>query len=227
MWVRISIAGGHEVNSPISRVALRLVVPLLWLAAPAAVQGQWYVDNRASTPAESYGRGMSDMIRAAGAANLLNSEAARNYEEARSRYLENRLQATDTYFQMRSRNRAYREDERRPRPTSEELFRLAKARAPDRLSPSELDPISGEIVWPAALRDPRFAATQQRLERMFAYWAEHSRQLTVNQMAELQATIDQLTEELMLVVEVVPANTYAEARRFLASLAYELQLSQG
>ena len=45
------------------------------------------------------------VVRSAGAANLMNSEAAIRYEEARSRYFENRLQGTETYFEMRRMNR--------------------------------------------------------------------------------------------------------------------------
>ena len=206
------------------RIASALIVIAL---LPSLVQAQWYVDNQASTVGESYARGASDMMRSAGAANLMNSEAAQNYEAARSDYLDNRMKATDTYFQMRSKNRAYREAERGPRPTSEQLFRIAKEKAPNRLSPSELDPISGAVHWPLVLRDARFNATKSRLEAMLKYWAEHNQQLTLDQFEQLDAQIDQLTEELKEVVAQAPANAYAEGRRFLQSLSYELQISQG
>ena len=194
---------------------------------PTATHAQFYVDNQASTVGESYARGASDMIRSAGAANLMNSEAANNYEDARSKDLDNRMKATDTYFQMRQKNKAYRAAERGPRPTSEQLFRIAKEKAPNRLSPSELDPISGEVTWPLVLRDPRFQETEKRLSAMLVYWAEHNHQLTLDQFQQLNATIDQLTAELKEIVADAPANPYAEGRRFLQSLAYEVQISQG
>jgi hypothetical protein len=208
-------------------LAIAAFFPLVLCLPSQSVWGQWYVDNQASTVGESYARGMSDMVRSAGAANLMNSEAAGNYEAARSQYLDNRMQATDTYFQMRAKNKAYRAAEDGPRPTSEQLFRMAKAKAPSRLSPSELDPISGSVVWPTVLRDAKFSSTQEKLSAMLAYWAEHNHQLTLNQFEQLDSTIDQLTEELKKVVKDVPPNVYNAGRRFLSSLAYEMQISQG
>jgi hypothetical protein len=184
-------------------------------------------DNSASTPAGSYARGMSDLIRSQGAKNLRDAQAAEEVEEARAKYMENRMQATENYFRMRSMNRAYREDERGPRPTSEELFRLAKLKAPDRLSPSEMDPISGEVNWPMVLRDEMFAPTRIKLDKMFAYWAEHGNQLSIDQYAEMQRSLEQLSAMLVTVVESTPPKPYAEARNFLESIGYELQIAQG
>ena len=77
---------------------------------------QWfYGHSPPGTPASSYARGMADVIRSQGARNLLDAQAATEAEEARKKYLENRMQATETYFRMKSINRSYREDQRRPR----------------------------------------------------------------------------------------------------------------
>ncbi len=63
----------------------------------------------ASTAAESAAHGVSDVVQAAGAANLMNSEAAKNYEAARSQYIDNRLKGTKTYFEMKQYNKDYRD----------------------------------------------------------------------------------------------------------------------
>src|SRR5687768_6794213 len=65
-----------------------------------------------STEVEGAQRGFADFIRSAGAANLMNSEAASKYEDARKKYLENRLQATQTYFDMRRINAEARRSQR-------------------------------------------------------------------------------------------------------------------
>ena len=63
--------------------------------------------HHASTAAEGAARGMADVVRSAGAANLMNSEAAINIEDARSKYIDNRMQATNTYFQMKTVNKCF------------------------------------------------------------------------------------------------------------------------
>ena len=113
--------------------------------------GGGYGYGHASTEAEGVQRGFADVVRSAGAANLMNSAAAKNYEDARKKYIENRLQATETYFEMRRVNEESR-DAKRPRPLSTEQYvRLARQQAPERLSVSQLDPLSGTIDWPAVL----------------------------------------------------------------------------
>lgn len=214
-------------RSSTSLLAACCVLPICFVSLASPAHGQWYVNDQAATVGESYARGMSDMVRSAGEANLSNSEAAKNYADARSQELDNRLQATDTYFQMRAKNKAYRAAENGPRPTSEQLFRMAKEKAPDRLSPSELDPVTGEAYWPLVLRDDRFAESGKKLSAMLVYWAEHNHTLSLDQFKQLNAQIDQMTAELKGVVTEVPGNVYAEGRKFLTSLAYEIQISQG
>ena len=227
MIILLRSSGVLVLRFPTPLLAACCFFPISLVGLSSPVHGQWYVNNQASTVGESYARGMSDMVRSAGAANLSNSQAANNYAAARSQELDNRLQATDTYFQMRAKNTAYRAAENGPRPTSEELFRMAKEKAPKRLSPSELDPISGEASWPMVLRDDRFAETGKKLSAMLVYWAEHHHMLTLDQFKQINDQIDQMTAELKGVVTEVPGNVYADGRNFLTSLAYEIQISQG
>ena len=82
----------------------------------------------ATTFAESYAYGVADVIRAHGQANYLDSEALANVEEARRRFIQNRLDWTNTYFDMRRANEYYRESRRRPRATKETVGPLRKGR---------------------------------------------------------------------------------------------------
>src|SRR5438552_4141749 len=120
-----------------------LALPLLLVgisARSAVAQWPWGGYYHAATEAESAANGIANIISSAGQANLLNSAAARNYEEARSRDLDNRYKAENTYFEMRRMNREYVAAERGPKPTSEQMFRLAHERAPGRLNANQLDP---------------------------------------------------------------------------------------
>ena len=84
----------------------------------------------AQTPQGAALQGMSQVISAAGEYNLATSAAAINMTEAESNEMQNGVQGVQTFWQMRDIGRAEREKERGPRPTPEELARIARAGAP-------------------------------------------------------------------------------------------------
>ncbi len=204
--------------------ALYVATSLTLLAVPSIASAQYYppvYQSRASTVGESHARGMSDIINSAGQANLANSEAANNYEDARSKNLDNRLKGTDTYFEMRAKNRAYREAERGPRPTREDLARYAKLRAPQRLSPSELDPLTGKIRWPVILLEDNFEGDRKNLDTIFAERSKNG-YLRLKGINEATDATDQLAADMRKNIKEYPPQLYASTRRFLKSLRREV-----
>ncbi|MGI6416309.1 MAG: hypothetical protein ACOX1P_11625 [Thermoguttaceae bacterium] len=182
--------------------------------------GGAYIDNSASTVGESYARGMADVVRSQGAANVMNSQAAINMTEAARRDMENREQWTDTYFQMRQKNKEYRAAEKRPRATREDWVRYAAAGKPERLSPSELDSVTGKIKWPRVLMRSEFEASRTDLEALFAKRAAYGAG-TWDDYSQIATTIKSAEQELKNVVSQVPPQDYTVAKRFLESLSYE------
>ena len=185
--------------------------------------GGYYGGNRASTAAEGRLRGMGDVVRSQGQANLDNSAAAINYSLARKSEIENRNQWTHTYFQMRKANREYRAAERGPRPTMEDLVRYAQLGKPKRLSPSELGAVTGAINWPILLRSDEFAASRGELESAFARRASQS-VIGAENYAKIKQATTQMLADLKKQVRKVPSNQYMIAKRFIESLAYEANL---
>lgn len=59
----------------------------------------------ASTAGQAAAYGLSDVIRSEGYANLQNSEAAKNWEDAKTKEIDNRQKWTNTYFDMRRTNK--------------------------------------------------------------------------------------------------------------------------
>jgi len=174
----------------------------------------------ASTPASAYARGVAAMTRAAGEYNLLSSQGRIARAQARRYELENQLQATETYFQMRLLNRQYRALLRGPRPTLDDLNRYAAAGRPARLSPSELDSVTGEISWPILLRDDRYAYYRAWLEALFAERAA-SAELSTSAYLSIHRTTRAFLKELERRVARVPQMDYIAAKRFIQRLAYE------
>lgn len=200
-------------------------IVLLATASAAFAQWGYYPDNRASTPGESHARGMADVVRSQGVYNLTTSQAAINMTEAQSRYIDNRDQWTNTYFQMRDANRKYRAAERGPRPSMENLVRYAQAGKPKQLSPSELDVITGGVSWPKLLQTEPFSESRKQVEQLFAKRAEGVA-LGFKDQTELGKITDAMLADLkkLLREKEVSQMDYIACKRFVESLAYQGRL---
>ena len=177
--------------------------------------------HHASTLEEGMANGIANLIHSAGAANLLHSQAARNYQEANSRYLDNRVKATNTFFDMRKINRESVAVERGPRPTAEAMTRFAKERAPERLSASDLDMLTGRISWPAALEADQFQANRERVDELVLKWARY-KGLAADEHLELQMLAKNMQTELKRHIRSIPPTEYVKAKNVLESLPHEI-----
>ena len=173
---------------------------------------------------EGAARGMADVIRSAGAANLMNSAAAKNYQDAQKKYIANRLHATETYFEMKRVNKEYRDANREAPPTQDQLIRLSKSRLPDRLGPTSLDPLSGQIKWPMALLDDSFAPHREKLEQLFQERAVNG-YITPDQYQAVRKETNAMLDNLKSLVSQFTPNQSVAGRKFIESLAYEAGMS--
>lgn len=212
-----------------STVLLLLASALTAQTAPAVVVGSryhgdpdFYLQRHSSTWEEGIQRGYGDVVRSYGMANLLNSEAAKNLEQARRDYIDNRLKATQAYFEMRSYNDSYRRNQRSAPLSMEQYVRLARQQAPDRLSVSQLDPFTGTINWPLALRRPEYAEHRERIERLFASRASGT-DLVHGQIVK---AVEEFALVLKADIDTFKQPEYIQGKNFLDSLAYESQLVQ-
>jgi hypothetical protein len=209
----------------------------LVLALPIVASAQWMgvrvppgygsTYHHASTYEEGVQRGYADVVRSAGLKNLLDSQAQINWEEARKRAYDNHVYGIQKYFEGRAMNREFRRQERGPRPTEQQLYRIAAERKPDRLGIQNLDPVTGVITWPPVLKGDHFAQDRAELERLFAQRA------IAGFLASHELTAVRTHVQSMLAIHKhlhvgnLPTNTYMQAKRFLESLGYEAQLPPG
>lgn len=182
--------------------------------------------HHASTYEEGVQRGMADVIRSKGAYNLMTSEAMKNVEQARRQYIDNRVYGTEKYFEMRNINRQARAAERGPRPTMEDLIRISNIRKPNRLSPSELDPLTGKIAWPIILRQNQYEEDREKLENLYSVRAFNGG-LSGDQLMQVNSLIASIEAELKRNVNKLPPQSYGQAKTFLKGLAYESRLQAG
>ena len=187
-----------------------------------------YYPFHAATAAESYARGRAEIIRSQGEFNRLTSEAAINAEAARAQAITNAQDAVEAYFNIRRQAREYRQAERKPRPSLEAIERYARDARPDRLSPNELDSLTGRINWPILLQHDSFQQKRGELEELFDRWAVARNLGTAGNfgaseyLAVIQLT-DNMMDQLRGQIHQLPPQDYVRARRFLESLAFEVQ----
>jgi hypothetical protein len=133
--------------------------------------------------------------------------------------LDNRLKATNNYYQVRQLHAALESKQRGPRATTSELAQQAHETAPRRLTESELDPVSGEVNWPSVLVDDRYTKLRETIDRLFA-----QRHLSAGGAADYRAMTEGIEELRAAMAKHIgdysPA-AYMEARNFLDSLQYE------
>ena len=192
----------------------------------AAHDYPWGYD-RSSTPSEGYGRGLGAVIRAQGEYNLNTSAAVVNLTQAEQLEIENQKRWTQAYFEIRDMNRqAFEADVKRHRSTPEEWIRFAQAGKPKRLSPSQLDIVTGEIHWPILLTAQQYSQQRVELAKAFSDRAYHG-----VMGAETFLKVLQLTEDLLATlksrVRDLPSDQYVAAKRFIESLAYEASQPAG
>lgn len=188
--------------------------------------GGWGM-NWSSTAQEGADRGLAAVVRAQGYANLQNSEAAKNWEEAKTLEMQNRLRWTETYFEMRQVNREKRADEAGPSVTQDQAIRLARMAAPSRLPSTQLDPVTGHIEYPLVLTSDIYKSYRERLDTLFAQRAASGGSIRYDDFKAIETTISQFIETLQQHVSEYAAGDYGRARNFLDSLMNEARQPAG
>jgi Skp family chaperone for outer membrane proteins len=177
-----------------------------------------------STVGGDIARGQAEFIRAAGEFNLNNSKSAINLQTAKSKEMDNRLRWTETFFEMRRVNRTNRAIEAGPRPTMDQVVHYARMQAPRRLASTQLDTVTGEIVWPPLLTDKAFADNREFLQGKFKQRAQQGGSIDIAQIEEVETAVDDFKDELKEVGLRRSPKRYGAARTFLDSLKLEYEL---
>lgn len=231
------VSGRDRKASPLNwRLAGLFLGLLAWMAASAGrLEAKWggyggmggWGMSWASTAQQGADMGLASVVRAQGYANLKNSEAAKNWEEAKTMEMQNRLRWTETYFEMRKVNREKRAEEAGPPITQEQAIALAKMSAPARLNSTQLDPVTGHIEYPLILTQDIYKQYRQRLDTLFAQRASSGGSIRFEDFQAIQNTVSQFTEALQQHIDQYAAGDYGRARNFLDSLVQEARSPGG
>lgn len=170
-------------------------------------------------------RGQAERIEAEGRAALDTSTAAINAQTARAMSLDNHVRTAETFFEARRINRINRAYEAGPRPTLDQVIRMASAGLPPRPTALQLDRSTGDISWPRLLRDPTYASLTSRLQRYFHDRSARGGSLDFTVAEECHATFAELIALMRANVRRYPSGEYGAARTFIDGLEREYDLS--
>jgi hypothetical protein len=171
------------------------------------------------TVAGSAMSGMADVISAQGNYNLATSAAAVNMTQAQKQAIQNRGDATNTYFQMRQMNRQYRAAETGPPATMEQIARMAKQGVPKPLAPTEVNQVTGEINWPTALGAEVFAPYRVEVEKLAESRAKYG-QLGFSDQTKFRQLVNDMAQHLNARIADMPPQEFTNAKSFLQRLLY-------
>ena len=189
--------------------------------------GYGTVQRTAQTRAESYAYGLSDVTRARSQANLTNSEALSTLSDVRGKEIQNNVDYTNMYFERRRINEQWKESQRRPRATNEDLVRYAKDGMPDRSSGTQIDSITGELAWPMALQAPEFATYRADLDALFNQRAATGSVMGRDAYLKTRDTCDLFLDALKAQIRDIEPDMYMEGKKFLETLKYEAKHPPG
>ncbi|MEI7781431.1 MAG: hypothetical protein WCJ18_05835 [Planctomycetota bacterium] len=173
------------------------------------------------TAASAAMMGYAAIMRAQGAANLQNSQAAINWEKAKTAEIQNRLRWTETYFKMRQVNHDMQLAERGPAMTTEEAAKLAHDALPKPLANTELDQPTGRITYPEALRDSLYDGLREDVDAFFRRRAAVHGSVDFNDLQHVETILDLFHGELRSNLPSYAAGDYGTAATFLERLRYE------
>src|SRR5581483_2748126 len=102
-------------------------------------------------------------------------------------------------------------------PTSDAIAHFYDQMKPKKLTPSQLDPVSGQINWPKVLQDDAYATYRDQLQEMFKQRAEHQEVL----YSEVHRTTEAMQSELKKSIEELGPQDYEAGHRFIEALDFE------
>jgi hypothetical protein len=187
----------------------------------------WGWELAGTTPPGSFLQGLASVVRAEGDYNLSTSAAAVNWTAAARQGIQNQKDFVEAYFAIRAFNRQAREAESaRDRQITQEWLRFHPSVKPKRLSPSELDPVSGTINWPMPLQNDELTSVRQDIQKAFAERHQLG-MMGYNNYRMVQQVTNGLLIQMLDRIQTFAPSEYIQAKKFLEALIYEAGLPLG
>lgn len=144
-------------------------------------------------------------------------------EQTRTLALENELKATKTFYEKRQLHDEFQK-QRSPQPTSPgERVRTSKAPVLARPASFEFDSRRGKVYWPEVFLSEEFSDARANLDALFAQRHDLTAKSSGSIAGQVNAITAEMTEQLREKIREMSPAEYLAAKKFLESLAYEVQ----
>ena len=149
------------------------------------------------------------------------TSSMRDFELAREQYIRNQDMWHDVYLERLRLGRQLRAEEAEERQRRLQVYReVQDILRPDPLDSGELNRETGEITWPTALQDARFADEREQLEHLLSARARSS--AGEGEIARKVSVLLRLMElKLKDQIGEIPRQQYTLANNFLDRLRYD------
>ena len=149
----------------------------------------------------------SSLIRAQGQAQVDQSKAMINYQEANSKYIDNQKAAIEA---QKEKNLKLQESGLSP------YYNAASSQDSETLNASQLNPATGEISWPESLMGPEYAESRQKLQELYSL--KNSTGITSSLSQEINDEAVKMKSILRGQIKTMLPNDYLAARGFIEGL---------
>jgi hypothetical protein len=186
-----------------------------------------FTQHHSSTAAEGFLRGKAAVIQAKGNFLLAESQAAILFEQGRALNRENDLKQTEALLAQQAMWREARIAEREEREAQRELGRAkldarrqTVHKVAYQLSPQDLNVLTGEIRWPAALMAEKFAEQRGRMEQLFRQHVSYG-DPQPGVAVEISRLSNVMARSLRSEIRTLEKDEYLTAQKFLIGLKIE------
>jgi hypothetical protein len=188
-----------------------------------------FSQDHSSTALEGALRGKAAVIQAWGNFELSDSQARILDQQTRWLSRENDLAQTEALLIQKKLWSDARIEERKEREARVAEGKISQAqrrstlhREAYRLSPSELDLATGQIIWPVLLQAEEFRFERQQVEDLFREHVSYGTPLR-EKSREISRLVDKLVRSLRSEIAAVPRGDYMTAQKFLRGLKVEAE----
>ena len=137
--------------------------------------------------------------------------------QAQSNVLNNNVRNAQTFWTMRDIGRSQRAGERGLAPAAEEVAARPREETQSGLAASQIDPLTGALIWPGLLQQARFSARRKAIDQYAAKW-EQSGGLDFADRQQMRKNINEMLDTLKSEIGDVPPHEYLTLRLFLQGL---------
>jgi hypothetical protein len=197
-------------------------VALVGLGSSIAI-GQ-VIYNSASTAAEGYANGMSNVISAQGQRNLSNSQAAINLTQARSSQIDNQVKSVNAFWEKKGIYSEHQQQEF-AEIQQQRQFYLSRHGLTS-LTPEEFDRASGTVNWPKVLDQKQYDQYRVVLDKLMKQRA-YSGALTSDEYMEATAASKDWRAMLAKQRGVYPEQILSQMIRFILKVNREINDNLG